>query len=841
MSTQDHSSDRPCGAPLSLRLALGVALGVALGLALSACTPPPVELSINISRCLERDKKVPGAACQETLKSYYKARDGDAVGCLFIVSDEAPLQHTPVTWTAQGLAPDNPEFEFPERGQFHAELYLLKASVNTVSCERLGESVGRSCREMSDCLLRLTSLPATYSSGNVDLEFVGNNGCQLEQGLAIGFAEQRDGLDNDCDSIVDEGISMDACETGKGECKEIGIVENDINGTSLCYVSNPILPTDERCGDQLDNDCDGNVDEGFTDLGAPCVLPGVDTANYHCSSDRLSLVCVDIVDPTDALCDGINADSDERVDESYTPSNTTCEGDVCAQVGYMVCEGGRVVSTCRARTEPPLSADDATCDGYDDDCDGRVDEDAMSRRVECGVGACRVVGTEQCQGARFVEHCEPSDPAEEQCDGTIDNDCDGHIDEGFDINTNTSHCGACGNECRSVGVTQGVECGNGLCGVRCGDGERPQSTPEGLTCSCESDRELCNGRDDDCDGSVDEGLRVGEVCALEPDPSGCGRQGVWSCLDNVPVCSYRALLPRPESVEICDDLDNDCDGFRDNVAPSSTCSGACAVEVCDSLDNDCDGSVDEGLPTCSAQISSACTFGVNWGVTRTLPMNQRYTRSIPLQLTPQSSASGPLLGQVLGLGPMTAAEAPELGLQTHPIQGDTLSVVMSCNLETEWGLWMSENCMVAMSIHDSASPYNPRTCDLYEGNGSHESHCTSSSPRSNNQDPISIANNQPFFSLSFACLDSNTDSGAAPLEVARRARVMRALNLRLSTTPLAIAPNMQSCTPAPNRTATMTLSDPQQPNNTNRDEAFGTPSTAGATCQALIFSLEITP
>jgi hypothetical protein len=133
---------------------------------------------------------------------------------------------------------------------------------------------------------------------------------------------------------------------------------------------------------------------------------------------------------------------------------------------------------------------------------------------------------------------------------------------------------------------------------------------------------LCNGIDDDCDGPIDEGISescggaVGVTCE---DPGGCPdgvNEGV--CQEGTRVCTgtpaggwdvcVGGIYP---STEVCDGFDNDCDGLVDENLGTTTCGlGVCehtidlcqggmpqtcnpydgrTSEVCDGLDNDCDG------------------------------------------------------------------------------------------------------------------------------------------------------------------------------------------------------------------------------------------------------------
>ena len=245
----------------------------------------------------------------------------------------------------------------------------------------------------------------------------------------------------------------------------------------------------------------------------------------------------------------------------------------------------------------------------------------------CVKGACQFT----CEAGFFDADKDPSNGCEctktnggiEICDG-LDNDCNGIVDDGFDFQTDVNNCGGCNRQCAFPFAT--ASCVAGVCtqGACLPDFYDRDPTMPGCETECimtNGGVEICDGLDNDCDGVVDDNLQPATItCLTQGVCAGvlptCHGQNGWCCV-------YPSTYETLEDTALgCDTLDNDCDGQTDEAfndrqvvhLGSGPCAGTgiwvcdnsqpgdhrcmgstrlAGVEVCNGIDDDCDGLVDE--------------------------------------------------------------------------------------------------------------------------------------------------------------------------------------------------------------------------------------------------------
>jgi N-acetylmuramoyl-L-alanine amidase len=397
--------------------------------------------------------------------------------------------------------------------------------------------------------------------------------------------EDCNGKDDDCDGLTDEELA-DLDQDKEPDCTDPDDDGDGTNDEQDCAPKDKnIHPGAQEDCNGKDDDCDGLTDEGQLDTD------GDGKAD-----------CIDTDDDNDGVPDPQDCDP---LDKKISPKAVEL------------------------------------CDGVDNDCNGKTDEGYADANGN-GVADC-VDGDQDGDGVANDKDCAPKDPkvfpgATEKCNGK-DDDCDSAIDEPDALGCSTWYQDADGDGA-------GGPASKCLCAP-------DKSWPSPKTGDCDDTNplvgpgqaEVCaNGKDDDCDGGVDEpdGTKGCSSFWTDADKDSwgtgapkcqCGPSGVYSAT-KTGDCNDQSPVQAPGATELCNGKDDDCDSQTDEIGAQgctqyysdkdgdgygNSSSGACtcgpvagypvqiggdcndqdktkapgAQEKCNGVDDDCDGQVDE--------------------------------------------------------------------------------------------------------------------------------------------------------------------------------------------------------------------------------------------------------
>ncbi len=554
---------------------------------------------------------------------------------------------------------------------------------------------------------------ARYTQADLDdrcqtPELVGLGDCDdADPSVNPAGVEVCDDLDNDCDGQIDPEDAedprtwyLDADEDGYGDpasstdacAQPVGFVDNardcddtdpDLNPDTVwygdadgdgfgteeykrlsCEQPDDFVPLAGDCDDTdptLNPDTpwypDADGDGWGTDVGVVTScdeVPGSVRASGDCDDDELTTF-----PDADEYCDQVDNDCDDEVDEDHALDAATWWSDD-DEDGFGDPDGEQV-----ACDQPSGAVDNAedcndnndtihpdavevSCDGVDDDCDGTEDDalDAGTWYLDGdtdGYGDDSALLTACEAPSGYADHGGDCDDANrtihpyaaEVCD-TVDNNCDGETDEDTATDASTWYADGDSDTYGDPDTTTTA------CGAPSGYVADASDCDDANNTVNPAATEVCDDVDNDCNGTVDDDSAADAAtwyADADEDSFGDPLSTTIACdepsgyLADASDCDDTDFGVNPDAEELCDTVDNDCDGDTDESTATdvstwyadsdgdgdgdaATTQRSCsqptgyvgntddcddgdasvnskATEVCDTVDNDCDGDTDE--------------------------------------------------------------------------------------------------------------------------------------------------------------------------------------------------------------------------------------------------------
>ena len=318
------------------------------------------------------------------------------------------------------------------------------------------------------------------------------------------------------------------------ECANL--VDDDLDGLMDCADPDCGGICPEICTDSIDNDGDGLIDCADEDCDASPQTTCMEVCDDGRDNDGDgSIDCMDQDCLFNALCPEICDDGEDNDgDGSVDCADEDCAGYECGEVcGDGIDNDGDGLVDCDDLDCNTPQCDEDCFDGRDNDGDGEVDCDDLDCNGTCPEICDDMVDND---GDTLID-CDDED----ECGALCDTDEDGSIDVDFG-----------GDDC---------------------DDENPEVYPGA--------DEICDGFDNDCDSMTDlddPSLDINSLIRYHADldEDGYGDPAVfeWSCspipdmVDNMEDCDDGDPALNPDATEVCDlNVDNDCDGLRDDEDP----------------------------------------------------------------------------------------------------------------------------------------------------------------------------------------------------------------------------------------------------------------------------------